>query len=252
MHRSTRRQFVDGVATGLLLAKQRAASAAMPLKAVVFDAFPILDPRPVATLAERLLPGQGARLSDLWRIRQFENAWLRTLSHRYADFWRVTEDALLFASNALAIDLTDENRRRLMGAWLKLTCWPDVSASLGALKSRGLKLALLSNMTPQMLKAGLENSGLEKEFDGVFSTDSVKAYKPDPRAYGMAVDAFRARIGEILFVAFAGWDAAGARSFGYRTFWVNRQSQPPEELGTAADAAGTSMNDLVAYVEAHH
>jgi 2-haloacid dehalogenase len=102
-------------------------------------------------------------------------------------------------------------------------------------------------MTPKMLDARIRNSGLENLFDHVLSTDRVQVYKPDPRAYQMAIEAFRLRPPEIAFAAFAGWDAAGAKSFGYRTFWVNRQNQPVEELGYAPDAIGATLNDLVTY-----
>ena len=113
-----------------------------------------------------------------------------------------------------------------MDAYLQLRCWPDVPAALDSLKSAGLRLAFLSNMTAPMLQAGIRNSRLEGLFDRVLSTDRVRVYKPDPRAYHMALDAFRLERHEILFSAFAGWDAAGARSFGYPTFWVNRLKQP--------------------------
>ena len=101
-----------------------------------------------------------------------------------------------------------------------------------------------------MLEAGIRNSGLEGVFDHVLSTDRVRAYKPDPRAYRMGLDAFGLKRDQILFAAFAGWDAAGAKSFGYPSFWVNRQNEPGEELGVRPDAQGENLNDLVAYLTA--
>ena len=246
--RSTRREFALR-ASGLLAAARRASgSGARPIQAVAFDAFPVFDTRPVWELARRLFPANGAELADLWRTRQFEYTWLRTLSRRYTDFWHVTEDALVFAAAALNLELTPQNRAHLMDAWLRLKCWPDAPAALRALKDRGLRLAFLSNMTAGMLEAGIRNSGLENLFDHVLSTDRVQVYKPDPCAYQMAVDAFRLPLHTIAFAAFAGWDAAGAKAFGYRTFWVNRLLQPVEELGLAPDARGSRLNDLVSYV----
>ena len=99
-----------------------------------------------------------------------------------------------------------------------------------------------------MLEAGIQNSHLQGVFDHVLSTDRVKVYKPDPRAYQMAVDAFGLQPEQILFAAFAGWDAAGAKSFGYPTFWVNRQNQPAEELGVGPDRTGRELNELVAFL----
>ena len=220
------------------------------VKAIAFDAFPIFDARPVAALAERLFPGKGAELSNVWRTRQFEYQWLRALGGQYADFWQVTEDALVFAAVVLGLELTREKRRQLMGAYLELRAWPEVPDALRALKSAGLRLAFLSNATPQILNAGVSNSGLEGIFDFVLSTDQIRSYKPDQRAYRMAVDAFGLTRVEILFVAFAGWDVAGAKWFGYPTFWVNRLNSPGEELGVTPDAIGGNLNDLVSFVNA--
>jgi 2-haloacid dehalogenase len=238
----TRREFIGA------LAPVSITRAAMSTKAVIFDAFPILDPRPVWQLAADLFPSKGAELANLWRIKQFEYAWLRTLSNNYADFWQVTGDALVFAAKSLQLELAQEKRSLLMNAWLRLKCWPDVPDALRTLKSRGLRLAFLSNLTPKMLDSGIRNSGLEGMFDAVLSTDRVRSYKPDPRAYRMALESLHLRPQEITFVAFAGWDAAGARTFGYDTFWVNRQNQPAEELGAAADGAGSTMADLVTHL----
>ncbi len=245
-----RREFFGRVATaGLLTADHSAAgSAKKPVKAIAFDAFPILDPPPVFALAEELFPGNGADLANAWRTRQFEYTWLRTISQHYADFWRVTQDALVFAANLLKLDLTNDKRVRLMDAYLSIRCWPEAPAALRSLKNAGIRLAFLSNMTQKMLNAGIRNSGLEGVFEHVLSTDRVKVYKPDPRAYQMGVDALRLKRGEIIFVAFAGWDATGAKAFGYSTFWVNRQNQPAEEVGMGSDATSPTLGDLVRYV----
>lgn len=224
-------------------------AAGSRIKAVAFDAFPIFDPRPIAALAEELCPGKGALLSEAWRTRQFEYTWLRVASHEYADFWQVTADALVFAERALALDLGEEKRARLLGAYLDLRAWPDVLPALGALRGAGIRLSFLSNFTPKMLGAAIESSGLGGLFEHVLSTDQARTYKPDPRAYRMALDAFGLTREEIAFVAFAGWDAAGARWFGYPTFWVNRLGLPAEELGVSADATGASLSDLVEFVK---
>jgi 2-haloacid dehalogenase len=225
-----------------------AAGSRSGIKAVAFDGFPILDPRPVFALVDQLYPEKGVELSSVWRTKQFEYTWLRTMSRRYSDFWQVTDDALVFAAKSLKLELTPEKHSRLMDAYLKLRCWPDVPGALSSLKNAGIRLAFLSNLTAKMLEAGIQNSQLEGVFDHVLSTDRVKVYKPDPRAYQMGVDAFGLKADQILFAAFAGWDAAGAKSFGYPTFWVNRQNQPAEELGVAPDATGGNLKDLAAFL----
>jgi 2-haloacid dehalogenase len=250
---SERREFLQLLAAGAAAAgiPQRSAFAAPPrYKAIAFDAFPIFDPRPIGALAERISPGRGAELVNTWRTRQFEYQWLRAMGGRYADFLQTTEDALVFAAKAVKLDLATADRAKLMGAWSDLQAWPDVAPSLAALKQAGLRLAFLSNMTDGMLRAGIASAGLEGFFEHVLSTDRIRTYKPDPRAYQLGVDAFGLTRDEILFVPFAGWDAAGAKWFGYPVFWVNRLGTPPEELGAAVDGMGRGLVELVAFVQA--
>ena len=250
-----RREFLHltagGVAASALRSPLRAEAATPPqFKAIAFDAFPIFDPRPVFGLAETRFPGKGTELSNAWRTRQFEYQWLRALAGQYADFWQTTEAALVFAAKLLQLELTPEKRGQLMQAYLELKAWPDVPSALSALKEAGIRLAFLSNMTTKMLDAGIKNAGLDGVFEHVLSTDQIRTYKPDPRAYHLAIDAFQLKREEILFAAFAGWDAAGAKWFGYPTFWVKRLSVPAEELGVTPDAVGRDLPDLVGFVRA--
>jgi len=248
-----RRKFLSlaaiGAATSLLVSNPTIQAATIPkIKAIAFDGFTTFNPQTVFALAEELFPGKGAELSSAWRTRQFDYAWLRTLSGRYVDFWQVTEDALVFAAKMLKLDLSMEKRRKLMHAYLEIKAWPDALPALRSLKDMGIRMAFLSNFTAAMLDAAVKNSGLEGIFEAHLSTDRVRAYKPDPRAYQMAIDAFGLQRDEIVFAAFGGWDAAGAKSFGYPTFWVNRMNLPVEELGVAPDAIGGNLNDLVSFV----
>jgi len=156
----------------------------------------------------------------------------------------------VFAAKRLQLELTPDKRAQLMQAYLGLKTWPDVPSALRSLQEAGIRLAFLSNMTAKMLEAGITNAGLEGIFEHVLSTDQVRAYKPDPRAYQMAIDALKLTREDILFAAFAGWDAAGAKWFGYPTFWVNRLNLPGEELGVAPDAIGRDLTDVVSFVKA--
>lgn len=257
---SNRRDFLTllaaGAATGLSASCHAArASTLMPtaaapkkIKAVVFDAFPIFDPRPVFARTEEVFPGRGGDLANVWKTRQFEYTWLRTVSGRYADFWKVTEDALVFAAAMLKLDLDADKRAHLMNGYLSLKAWPDVVPALTSLKATGVRMGFLSNFTETMLQAGIESAGLHGMFEHVLSTDQVKTYKPDPRAYQIGLDAFGLPRGEIAFVAFAGWDAIGAKWFGYPTFWANRVKTPCEEMGITPDVTTSDLNGLPEFV----
>jgi 2-haloacid dehalogenase len=219
------------------------------IKAIAFDAFPIFDPRPVFAMAEELFPGNGIALSDEWRTRQFEYTWLRVVAGRYADFWQVTDDALVFAANKLRVDLSAEKREKLMSGYLNLKAWPDVSPAISALKKSGLRLALLSNLTPHMLQANIKSAGISGIFEEVISTDHARTFKPDPRAYQLGIESLGLQRDQVLFAAFAGWDAAGAKLFGYPTFWINRLKLPAEELGAVSDGSGGSLLELVQFLQ---
>jgi 2-haloacid dehalogenase len=234
-----------------ILGISRANEASKPsrVKVLFFDGFTVWDPRPVAALVEELFPGKGAVISAAWRTRQFEYNWLRMCMGTYADFWQCTQDALTFAAAQERVDLTAEKRGRLMNAFLQLKAWPDAKEALQTLKQRGFKLAFLSNLTRKMLETNIESAGLQNLFDDLLSTDARKTYKPDQRAYQMGLDRFQLRDkNEAVFVAFAGWDAAGAKTFGYPTFWNNRLKAPAEELGVRPDATGDDLYALVKFL----
>ena len=244
-----RRRFTLLAAYGIAATAARAHAEVRPkYKAVAFDGFPIIDARPIIARTEEMFPGRGKELSNVWRMRQFEYCWLRTLGGNYADFWQVTEESLIFATKMLKIELSGDQRDALMDAHLKLKAWPDVAPALRALRDAGVRMAFLSNLTPAMLDAVITNSGLDGLFEAHLSTDKIRAFKPDPRAYQMAVDAFKLQREEIAFAAFAGWDVVGAKWFGYPTFWVNRSNAPAEELGVAPDGVGADLNDLTKFV----
>ena len=228
---------------------ERHAAADVPrFKAVAFDYFVLFNPDSVVAEAERVFPGRGRELTNVWRTRQFEYTWLRSITNSYVDFFAVTENALVFATNALKLELTPDNKRRLMDAYLHLEPWPDTADALRRLKDSGVRVITLANFSPTMLSANAENAGLLRFFDALVSTDANHTYKPDPRAYRLGMDRLHLAKRERVFAAFGGWDAAGAKAFGYPTFWVNRFNQPFEELGVRPDATSTNIDGLLDFV----
>jgi 2-haloacid dehalogenase len=146
------------------------------------------------------------------------------------------------------MELEGDVRSRLMDAFLQFKPWPDSVAALKAMRKAGLRLAPLSTFTEKMLITLCSNAGVADLFEHYLTTDRVRAFKPDPRAYQMAEDTFKLRREEIVFAAFGGWDAAGAKSFGLNTFWVNRLGVPVEELGVTPDKVGSTLTELADYV----
>jgi len=219
----------------------------MPLKALVFDAYGTLfDVHSVIARCEALWPGQGAALSHLWRAKQLEYSWLRSLMGRYVDFETITADALRYACDVLGLACDDARTQNLMQAYRNLATFPEVANVMRALQGR--KRAILSNGSPDMLNAVVRHSGLEASLDAVLSVDALRIYKPDPRVYQLAVDALGVDRDEIGFVSSNGWDACGARNFGFQTFWINRAGTPVDVLGAVPDRVLTKLSDLLAFL----
>jgi 2-haloacid dehalogenase len=254
----TRRNFLralGGGVTGSLLAccAPRAAVPAPPpggarIRAICFDLFTIFDPRSVVRVAERIVPDQASELCAEWRTRQFEYSWLRGAAGQYAPFDVVTDEALVYAARARRIALSETDRRALVDAYSALEPWPDTRTTLERWKAEGLKLAPLSNYTPVMLEALVARAGLSELFDALISTHPARAFKPSPSAYSLGPSTLALPRAEIAFAAFGGWDAAGAKWFGFPTFWVNRLGVPAEALSPAPDATGPTLAELAAFV----
>ena len=220
----------------------------MSLQAIIFDAYGTLfDVYSIGALAERLFPGKGAAVAELWRDKQIEYTRLRTLSNTYKPFWEVTQDALVFTCRKFGLDLTLDAQTQLMGQYAKLQAFPENLGVLQALKARGLKLAILSNGNPDMLNAAVQAAGMQDLFTQVLSVDSVQKFKTAPEAYQLGPDVLGVAARDSLFVSSNCWDVCGAAWFGYRTFWVNRANAPVEELGVTPNAQGRSLTDLLEY-----
>jgi len=200
------------------------------------------------TVARRHLPEQAEELCEAWRTRQFEYAWLRASAGQYLDFERVTADALAHALRAKKLTLSPLAQSELVAAYSALDPWPDTRAQLGEFRRAGLRLAPLANYSPSMLRRVLTRSGLDSFFELQLSTDRVRAYKPEPRAYALGPDRLGLAREEIAFSAFGGWDAAGAKWFGFPTFWVNRLGLAAEELAPGPDASGPTLVELADFV----
>ncbi len=219
------------------------------IQAVAFDAFGTLfDVYSVGLLAEQLFPGKGAALAELWRQKQIEYSFIRSLSGRYKPFWDVTRDGLDHAAARLGLALDGARRTQLMNQYACLSPFPENLCALRRLKEAGLPMAILSNGTPEMLQVAIKSAGMQGLFDHVLSVDAVRKYKTHPDAYALAPAAFDCAPERILFVSSNGWDAAGAGWYGFTTFWINRGGQPGEALDIAPTATGCTMDDVVAYL----
>jgi 2-haloacid dehalogenase len=211
------------------------------MQALVFDAYGTLfDVHSVVQRCETLWPGKGAALSTAWRTRQLEYTWLRSLMRRYAPFSQVTRDALIWACESLGLPFTDEKLSTLMGDYRRLALFPEVNEAFQKIK--GVKRAILSNGSPDMLDPLIAQSGLA--LDAVLSVDAVKIFKPAPEVYELAVEKLGIPKHEIGFVSSNGWDALGAKSFGFQVFWVNRSRAPLDRLGFVPDRTLASLMEL--------
>ena len=223
-----------------------------PIRALVFDAYGTLfNVQSVLATCEKLFPDNGSALSQLWRVKQLEYSWLRSLMGRYVDFNQVTRESLQFACKSLELEYSTDILTRLMQAYRMLATFDDAMPALQQLRRQQptIKLAILSNGAPEMLNAVVAHNSLDKMLDAVLSVDEVGIFKPDPRVYQLACDRLQLDRNAIGFVSSNGWDAAGAKAFGFTTFWINRAGAPMEELGIAPDRLLRSLAELSAVLE---
>lgn len=217
----------------------------MPLKALVFDAYGTLfDVHSVIRRCEQLWPGKGERISQLWRSKQLEYTWQRSLMRRYEPFSLVTRAALEYSCEALGAELGPKETELLMRDYLELATYPDVTAALENLSA--LRLAILSNGSPDMLDPLVRHRGMERAFAAVISVDELKVFKPAPEVYALAVRKLGFSAGDIGFVSSNCWDAIGAKSFGFATYWINRGGAPVDRLGFTPDLRMNGLGELPA------
>jgi 2-haloacid dehalogenase len=217
-------------------------------KAVAFDYFVIFDPSSIAPFVEREFPGKGREFTRAWQSRQFDYAFLRTITGEFRDFFQVTGDALDYTAEAMNLTLSPEARTRLLNAYLMLTPWPDAASGLRELRNAGVKIITIANFSSEMLRKNADRSGITDLFDELLSTEVNQTYKPDAKAYELGLKRLHLRKRDVVFAAFGGWDVYGAKTFGYRTFWMNRFGLPVEKLGITPDGASGDFQGLLDFV----
>jgi 2-haloacid dehalogenase len=217
----------------------------MAFSIYVFDAYGTLfDVHAAVRRHAEALGPEAAQISALWRAKQLEYSWVRTLAGRYRDFWSLTEEALDFAFAAFP-SADPALKPTLLEAYRRLDCYPEVPELIRGLKRQGRQLAILSNGTPDMLAAAISAAGLDGCFDAVLSVDSIRGYKADPRVYEMATTHFRVYPDAISFQSSNRWDVAGARAYGLRAVWINRAGTPDEYFDLAPAAVLPSLEGLL-------
>ena len=219
-----------------------------PYKAVAFDYFVIFDPNSVISTVEEIYPGKGMEFTKAWRTKQFEYGFLRSITGKHEDFFKVTEGTLLYTIENMKLEATEEQKKKLLNAYLTLKPWPDAIDGLKKLKASGIKIITIANFSKKMLQANADNAGIADLFDELLSTEVNGTYKPDPKAYALGMEHLGLKKEEIVFAAFGGWDAYGAKNFGYPTYWVNRFSLPKENLGINPDATSENFQGLLDFV----
>ncbi len=215
------------------------------IKGLVFDAYGTLfDINSLTAECEVIFPGHGRTLSELWRSKQLQYTWLRSLMVDYLDFWQVTGDALEFACRASGLTCSDAALEHLLDQYLTLDTFTEVPEALRVLH-KSYKLAILSNGTARMLEMVAQGARVRDEFDSILSVDSVRVYKPDPRAYEIATRVLKLQRSEIGFVSSNPFDVVGGKRFGFYSIWLQRNPVPFEVLGVEPDLEIKHLTELV-------
>ena len=214
------------------------------IRGCVFDAYGTLfDVNSAARLTREILGHNWQEVAELWRTKQLQYSWLRSLAGRHANFWQITGEALDFALDSLKL-ANPKVREELMDLYLRLSAYPEVKNVLAQLKARGFQCAILSNGSPNMLTSAIENAGMQNLLDAILSVEDVQAYKPHPAVYQLAKDRLVLDTDEICFISSNGWDAYSAKAFGFYVVWCNRFGQVPERIPTTPDAEIKTLSEL--------
>ena len=204
----------------------------MIIKAVVFDAYGTLyDIQSVAAITEQTFPGYGELITQVWRIKQLEYTWLRSLMRRYQDFSVITRDSLAYTLRVLGLQYDGAAFERIVDKYLHLDLYPDAAAALATMRDR--KLAILSNGSTGMLNTLVANSGLDRVLDATISIDAKKIFKPAPEAYALIESVLGVPPAQVLFVSSNPWDACGAKAFGLNVAWIERVTPQAMALACA-------------------
>ncbi len=198
-------------------------------KAIVFDAYGTLfDVNSAAKKCKDKIGTKWENFANYWRTTQLEYTWLRSMMKRHKDFWQITEDSLDKSMETFQIDKSLKNE--LLNLYRELSPYPEVKNVLEKLKNKSLKIAILSNGTPDLLNHLVKSSKLENLFNDIFSVESVKIYKPDPKVYDMPTNKYKVSRDEIMFLSANTWDVSGAGNYGYNSIWVNRNNSVFDKL----------------------
>lgn len=220
------------------------ALARSDIDACVFDAYGTLfDYASAAKRVADRLGGDAEKLTELWRLKQLQYTWLRSLMGRFVDFWHVTGESLDYALGAIG-RADPALRALLMQQYLSLDAYPEVPETLRALRGAGIRTAILSNGSMSMLTGAINSSGLAPLLDATFSVDAAQVYKPHPSVYQIAVEGLAVPKERICFMSSNAWDACGAANFGFRVVWINRTGQQAERLPGTPEATLRSLAEL--------
>ena len=215
------------------------------IQAIVFDAYGTLFD--VASIDRRLAYHFGKKAPEvaaLWRRKQLEYTWLRTLMDRYRDFYHLTRDALVYTVEALGLSVDENIEADLMDHYYQLSVYEEVPDALREL-GRRYRLAILSNANPEMLERGVGHNGIADLFEGIFSVDSIRKFKPDPEVYRLPAAGLGLKPEEIFFVSSNPWDVAGAKSAGLKVGWIMRKTGVLEQLEFRPDVRVMDLRGLV-------
>ena len=199
------------------------------IKAIIFDAYGTLfDVNSAAEKCKDKIGDKWEGFANYWRTTQLEYTWLRSLMKRHKNFWQITEDSLDKSMKAYTVD--NSMRNELLDLYKILSPFNEVPEVLKSLKEKNLKLAILSNGTPDLLYQLVKSNNLENIFDDLFSIEEVGVYKPDSKVYDIPTKKYQIQKNEVVFLSANTWDVSGAGNYGYNSIWVNRNNNTFDNL----------------------
>jgi len=216
-------------------------------KACVFDAYGTLfDVNSAAAKCKKKLGNRWESFANTWRTTQLEYTWLRSLMKKHKNFWEITEDSL---DHTMEIFKIKKNmRNELLNLYRELSPYPEVKECLEGLKSKKIKISILSNGTPDLLKGLVESNNIQNYIDDIMSIETVGTYKPDPKVYEIPIKKYGCKPENICFMSSNTWDVSGGGVFGYNAVWVNRFNKVFDKLSYKPQFVINNLKELLEIV----
>jgi 2-haloacid dehalogenase len=190
---------------------------------LAFDVYgTLINTHGVISALEKFVGNQAPDFSRMWREKQLEYSFRRGLMQNYENFSVCIRNALDYTITYFKLELSNENKVKLIDLYNELPAFDDAKAGLTEAKKAGFRIFAFSNGSASIVESLLITAGIRDYFLGIVSVDELKSFKPNPAVYSHFLRKTDAIRSETWLVSSNPFDVIGAISFGMRAAWIKR------------------------------